>query len=440
MRTILTFCLSFVSFLFVFAQEEVVYSTAKNSVKLPFKLVNNLIILPVKVNGVVLNFLVDTGVEETILFSLDEKEEIKLYQVEKIKLKGLGTQEAVEGLKTYRNKLAFGNLELKNQEIIVVLDQNFNFSSSLGIEVNGIMGYDFFSQNVVKLDYKKKKIVIYKPDKFNKKKLLSKFQAFDFTLENGKPYLKMQVELNHQIFDIKCLIDSGNSDGLWLFSTPKNKIVVPELNFEDYLGRGFSGDVYGKKAKIKTLSLDKFKFEQVITAFPDAISFSNVKKVDDRSGSIGGEVLKRFDVVFDYRNQKLYLKKNTFYNDKFRYNVTGISIQHAGLQWYKEQIPLRSFDASQENHYKQINGAELKYNFKLLPIYEILTIRKNSPAEKAGLKAADVLISINGNKVYKMDLDKVNRLLQTNNRENIKIVVARNGIEISYEFKVIDLL
>jgi uncharacterized protein YqiB (DUF1249 family) len=43
---------------------------------------------------------------------------------------------------------------------------------------------------------------------------------------------------------------------------------------------------------------------------PDEFSIQHVNLVEDRKGSVGGEIMRRFTVVFDYPNQKLYLKKN----------------------------------------------------------------------------------------------------------------------------------
>jgi hypothetical protein len=47
----------------------------------------------------------DTGVDETILFSLEDKKEVRFFNTERILLKGLGSQEAVEGLKSTNNLL-----------------------------------------------------------------------------------------------------------------------------------------------------------------------------------------------------------------------------------------------------------------------------------------------------------------------------------------------
>lgn len=440
MKIILTFYFAFISFLTISAQNRVEFSTLKKTVKIPFKLINNLIIVPVHVNGTELNFLLDSGVEETILFSLDEKEELPLFNVEKILLKGLGTQEPIEGLKSYKNTFSVSGLDFFEQEIVVVLDQNFNFSSSLGTEVNGIMGFNFFNQNILKIDYVKKMLLVYNPKKFDADRTFSKFKVFNFALENAKPYLTVQIELNDHTFDAKCLIDTGNSDGLWLFESKSKDISIPEKNFDDFLGRGFSGEIFGKKAKISSVVLDEFKFNNVITAFPDSVSLASVKMVESRMGSIGGEILRRFTAIYDYQNKKVYLKKNKFYKDKFRYNNSGITIHHSGVQWYKEELQIDNFvTVSDESAYKK-NSTDLKYNFKLIPIYEILNIRKNSPAAKVGLLSGDIIVKINGNSVYKLNLEQVNQLLKMENERDVSLVIERKGKEFNYKFKIVDLL
>ena len=128
----------------VFSQEGFQFETDKKKVTIPFQLINNLIFIPINVNGVELNFLLDTGVEETILLSLDDKEGLNFNNVEKIKLRGLGMEESIEGLKSNDNVLSVKELVDKHHNLYIVLDQSFNFSTHIGIPVNGIIGYSFF--------------------------------------------------------------------------------------------------------------------------------------------------------------------------------------------------------------------------------------------------------------------------------------------------------
>ena len=121
-------------------------------------MVNNLLIIPAKINGLVIYFLLDTGVKENVLFCLDENKEMPVFDVEKINLKSLGTQESIEELRAFHNVFAIDEVHFDNEEIIMVLDQNFNFLSTLGIAVNGTMEHHLFSHVVVEIDYNNQKM------------------------------------------------------------------------------------------------------------------------------------------------------------------------------------------------------------------------------------------------------------------------------------------
>ena len=143
----------------VFAQGTFVFDKGIEKVTVPIVLINNLVFIPIKVNGVELNFLLDTGVEETILFSLEDNPEVNFYNSEKISLRGLGSDAAIEGLKTTNNILELEGVKANQQLIYVVLDQSFNLSSQIGIPVNGIIGYNFFKDNLVRIDYASKRVI-----------------------------------------------------------------------------------------------------------------------------------------------------------------------------------------------------------------------------------------------------------------------------------------
>ena len=116
----------------------------RKKVTIPFKLVNNLIVVPVNVNGTNLNFLLDTGVSETLLFSLDETEQVKFENIEKVRFTGLGNKEPFEGLKSTNNSLKIEDFVDTNHTLYIVLDQDINISSQVGFPINGILGYHFF--------------------------------------------------------------------------------------------------------------------------------------------------------------------------------------------------------------------------------------------------------------------------------------------------------
>ena len=67
--------------------------------KIPFKLVNNLPIVQIEINGTPLSFILDTGVKSTILFSLEEADSLQLRNTTPVMLQGLGAGGAVEALR-----------------------------------------------------------------------------------------------------------------------------------------------------------------------------------------------------------------------------------------------------------------------------------------------------------------------------------------------------
>ncbi|UFH46488.1 PDZ domain-containing protein [Flavobacterium galactosidilyticum] len=426
----------------VFAQQGFQFEKEINKVSVPFKLINNLIFVPIKVNGVELNFLLDTGVSETILFSLEEKKEVLFSNTEKILLKGLGNQIAVEGLKSKNNVLEFSSLKMPNHLLYIVLDPDFNLSSHIGIPVNGIVGYQFFRNNLVEINYRKKKIIVFKDIPKNRKKIERKFDAMAITVEKFKPYIKGIVTLDDHSTPLKLLVDIGNSDAVWLFQDRSKFIKVPEKSFDDYLGKGFSGDVLGKRGKIERMVMSNFEFNNPIAAFPDSSSIRNVTMVPDRMGSVGGEIMKRFDVVFDYQNEQLFLKKNSNYSQPFSYNKSGVEIQHNGLQWVQETVPMEMVKTPRANSEVNVYSAktEFKYKFQVKPLYEIANVRANSPAAIAGLLKGDIIIKINNNPTYKYSLQDIITLFRSDVDKWITLEIERKNESRKFKFQLNDIL
>jgi len=52
----------------VSGQSGFLFETNKQKVTIPFQLINNLIFIPIEVNGVELNFLLDSGVERNYFY------------------------------------------------------------------------------------------------------------------------------------------------------------------------------------------------------------------------------------------------------------------------------------------------------------------------------------------------------------------------------------
>ncbi|WP_267405161.1 MULTISPECIES: PDZ domain-containing protein [unclassified Chryseobacterium] len=401
---------------------------------IPFKLINNLIFIPININGVELTFLLDTGVAETLLFSL-ENTQIQLDNIEKIKFSGLGGDLSIDGYRSDRNIAKIGdNFVNYSMTVFIIVDQEFNISSHVGIPVNGVIGYHFFKNHKISIDYSGKKITIYNDDTFFKKKT-KRFIELPITIEKSKPYILADVEMTNEKNPSKLLIDLGNSDPIWLFPTLIKNFVYNRPNIDDFLGRGFNGDIFGKRSRIHNFYLGNFKFEKPLTAMPDEFSIQHVHLVENRKGSIGGEIMRRFTVVFDYPNQKVYLRKNKNFDDPFHFNMSGLDFKQDGMEWASDIVKV---ETKPSNGIEAYNSNSLQYKFTLKPVFSIAGVRKDSPADKAGLKKDDKLISINGNNTADMTMEKILELMKSYEGRTINMVVQRKLDKLTVSFTLED--
>ena len=356
----------------------------------------------------------------------------------KIKIRGLGSGNTIDALHSKKNKVSVNGFIDNNHDIYIVLDQEINFSSQLGVPVHGIIGYEFFKNHFIEINYSKKRLNIYKNIQYFSIKKLKKYDEIAISLELRKPYIEGFANMNAKEIKTKLLIDSGASDALWLFEN-KNNIVSPKRYFNDFLGRGFSGNIYGKRSRIEKFQIGKNEIPNPTISFPDPISLENANMVVDRNGSIGGEILKRFDILLDYQNKKMYLKKNSYFNELFIYNMSGIEIQHNGLQLIKEEVELKTKFVNSELSVIDNRENSVKYNFLLKPIFEVSNVRQDSPGAKVGIKKGDIIAKINGYNTYKYKLQEINEMLQSEEGRVISLLIQRNKefIKVKLELKKI---
>lgn len=415
----------------------VLENTDKTVIK--FNLINNLIFIPMTVNGVELNFMLDSGIAETLLFSLENKE-VDFKNIEKITFKGLGETVSVEALKSIKNNIKVGNHFVdKSHTIYIVLDEDFNISQDVGIPVNGIIGYYFFKNHPIEINYLKKTITVYKDSsKFPKR--IKRYAEFPMTVELNKPYMLADVEMKHDKQSSKLLLDLGNTDSVWLFPILIKDFVYNRPNIDDFLGRGFSGDIFGKRSRINSLSIGNFKLNKPIASMPDEFSIQHLKLVKDRKGSIGSEILRRFSVIFDYSGNKVYFKPNQHLDDPFLIDGSGLELKQDGLIWEKEQVKVETAKKSSAGNEINVldNSNNFQYKFSLKPVFIVSGTRKDSPAQKAGILKNDELVTIDNKSAKDMTLSKIHTILKTNISRKIKLEIKRNGLPMKVDFTLED--
>lgn len=415
------------------------WESDKDKIEIPFTFVDNLIIIPVEINNTKLNMLLDSGSEPSLIFSFPENDTIQLYNTKKIKISGLGNEEMAEGIYSDKNTANVSGFVNRGFDLLVILDENLNFSSRIGIPVNGILGYSFFKNNIVQIDYQKKKITVYKDRKILEKRKIKSFTPLPISVVNDRAYLNVHAKLDEKEHKLKLLVDTGLGDGLWLF---ENEEIKSNANyFEDVLGEGIGGTVFGKKSRLDELQFSKFSFKSPLVCYPDTASYKQLRLIKNRNGSLGGAMLKRFSMIMDYKGEQLYLKKSVFYDDPFNYNMSGIEVQHGGIEWVKDELVRDSKPSNSLNANDLVfENSNLKYKFTLKPVYVIASIRKNSPAETAGLLIGDKILRIDRKSVGNLTKQIIDELLQSEDGKTIEVEIERKGVKKKVEFKLKKLL
>jgi hypothetical protein len=379
----------------------------KSKVTMPIQIYNNLVVVPVILNDrLPLKFVLDTGVRTSILTQKAFGDILNLAYSRKYTISGPGGEKLVDAYITNNVSLELPGIRGRGHALLV-LDQDYlELRNYLGTEVHGILGYELFSRFIVKIDYEKKTLTLALPGKIRH----GNYQKIPMSVEDTKPYVRTDIVFtNGERIKAKLLVDSGASHGLLLDPQSDSAINAPSETVSSIIGRGLGGEITGKVGRIKTLKLGNYALQKAIANFPDPNSYFDSLKLGTtaRNGSIGGEVLSRFSVIFDFPGEALYLKKNSGFKKDFHYNLSGMTVKAKGMR---------------------------------LNVFEITEVRSQSSAEKAGLKAGDLILSLNGMSNTGLDLNSVNSILNSKPGKRVVLHIDRNGQKMKIDFKLQDII
>jgi len=397
----------------------------KSSDKISFVNFNNLIIIEIKLNGRPFNFLLDTGVDKTVVFGLEGDADTLIKSGDKILITGVSGEIETYAYKTINNNLQVGKLIDKNHTIYAIFDSDFNLSDKIGYPVQGIIGRDFFKDHVVKINYISNRLKIYNPSKYNKKN--RKYDRKDLRLVKNKPYIQALLKQTDSLEKFTLLLDSGSGDAIWAKPYPNMK--MPSKSFDDILGYGFAKIIKGRKAKAKAFQLGKYTLDSPKIAYPDTTAYRGISFVK-KSGTLGSEVMRRFHWIFDYANQKVYFKPNSDFLDPFNYDMSGLILKYDGFQQiteFKDLFMDAAISVQTDNSagYNKIQKPKIKIEFR--PILKVDAVRPNSSGFNAGFLKGDILLKINGKSTFRYNLEEIFKILSSNEGETIEFLIDRNG-------------
>ncbi len=346
-----------------------------------------------------LNFILDTGVNTTILTEPILAELFNFEIDRSIYVLGIGNEGIVEAGLAKDLTFKLRGITGHNMDLIILPEGILSFTELFGFPVHGIIGYDLFKEFPVKVNYNFESVRIYRKPNY---RIRRKSNVVDLNIKNNKPYVPVILNTGEKekTDTVELLIDLGATNALFLNRDFKNLV---EKTIPSFLGKGISGVLMGDLGRLNNIILDDFVIDKPLVAFPQEEFLNQANLRVSWNGILGGDILKRFHLVIDYPSEKMIMRKNYRFGRPFTTNLSGIEIIAKG-------VGLNEFIV---NH-----------------------VRENSPADEAGIESGDRIIRINGQETMQYSLDQVVGMLSQSPGRKIEIRILREKKFLNLSFRL----
>jgi len=348
----------------------------------------NYLLIKARVNGSEpLTFLLDSGGGSGLVLYYKAAEALKLKSAGKGKGGGAG-EGAFETSSIKGASLSLSNVTMNNQTFVIFPPDKTGETG--GRYVDGVIGYSLFSRYVVEIDYQSKVVNLYEPKAYQ---YAGGGQTIPLDILSNVPFVRVQIPLaGRKPLEDRFIVDTGAGRFTLILNTPlvsANKLLaVPQKTMTEPSASGVGGEVKLTLGRWSNLQLGNFKLTDPVIHF--AHDRKGAFASSDFGGVIGGELLRRFKVIFDYGRKRMILEPNTHFADPFDYDMSGIRIR--------------------------AEGADLKQ-------LKVIRLVENSPAIEAGLRERDLISAIDGRPTAELSLTEISQMFKQEGREYLLDVI-----------------
>ncbi|HSX60966.1 MAG TPA: aspartyl protease family protein [Tahibacter sp.] len=354
---------------------------ASGITRIPFRLVRDHIHVQAEVDGQPVQMLVDTGGVNILLPAAVKRLGLKTEG----QLTARGTGEARADVTLGRAKsLRLGGVAFE-QPLFYVIDFG-RLPDVEGEDFDGVVGYELFQRFGVTIDYARRELVLTRPDAFAPP---AGSKAVPFTMADRIPIVEGRIDGRA----VRIAVDTGSGAAIDLHSPFVRKNDLKReygATFEQISGWGVGGPMRAWPVRLGELEIGGFAMPNVAASLytGDKGAFAS----PDVDANLGGRVLGRFTVAFDYANKRMHLAPNASYAEPFRNDRSGLALLRDGTA-------LKVFD-----------------------------VTKGSPAQSAGLAAGDRIVRLAGEAVPARTLSQWRDRLSTDPAgTTIAVTYERDG-------------
>lgn len=355
----------------------------------------NLLIVSFMVNGDgPFNFMLDSGVGTTIITDPSMATSLGLERGQPYRVVGAGGESTgllaheIEGV-----RFSSGNIVAPNMRLLVLSEDVLDLSGYIGMPMHGILGSELFRSFVVGIESEEHRLVLTAAARY-KAPRGRRWSSLPLTIIASKAYLDLPVQVTDSLsLPLRLVLDTGAGHALSLEAGSAPQLTVPTKHLRSDLGRGLTGFIRGSLGRVAALQLGRYRMPGVLTSFPDS-SEVHVRAAVPRNGNVGFELLKRFSLVIDYPHQRLLLRPNGQYREPFEHDMCGAELVAVAPDFRR---------------------------------YLVLRITPNSPADLAGLRVNDELLSINFLPVSVFSLTQLSRMFHSSDGRVLLLVLHRGA-------------
>ncbi len=288
-------------------------ANASGVTRVPFELASNHIYVDGFVDGRKARFLVDTGGVNLLTPAAAKK--FGLQGAGKLAARGVG-EKSVDLAIAQAQEVRVGDAVL-DKPVFYVVDLG-SLAAVEGVEADGLVGYEMFSRFGVTIDYAKRELTLAAPAKFQ---VPDGAHAIPFEFADRIPIVDGTLDG----LAVRLSIDTGSRVSLTLhspFVREHDLVARYQPAPEAITGWGVGGPTRTRPARFATLRIGDLDIGGVagdlFTGDKGAFSSS------DQSGNIGGGLLRRFTVAFDYASRRMYLAPNAAFATADAFDRSGL--------------------------------------------------------------------------------------------------------------------
>ncbi len=269
----------------------------------PFELERNKVIIPTSINGSPpLRLILDTGMgfDGVYLFHKDAMRAIDTAGAIEVRVPGAGSGPPSTATMIETGQIGFGDVSLADQRVIIS-----HSGHTQTFPTDGVIGWSLFGHYIVEVDYDAQRICLhdsaYVPSDTG-------WTILDVEMRKNLPFFDVTVEvIEGEVVPMKVYIDLASGDALELLIRPGQKYTLPKNLTAGNLGTGLSGDIDGYSGRSVRLTIGGYDLHDIPTSFAPAGVRSKQEGAD---GILADDLIRRFNIIFDYPHSRLYIKPN----------------------------------------------------------------------------------------------------------------------------------